>query len=157
MNFKEIKKLYVEARENEKIKIIDYLLKENFIILNMEDKEATNPHKTGSGIKNYTSGKRIHSYDLSNWKWIFAEKNNIKYLVLLQSFDKDPKTKNRHILMDRIGIYRYSNLDLSKESIAQGCFDNLYNTGIDLPMDDDKLCKLCNMLEKLNEDNKIIE
>lgn len=42
MNFDEIRGLYEAAREKEKNNIIDWLVENNFIILNMNAKEAKN-------------------------------------------------------------------------------------------------------------------
>ena len=43
----------------EKNNIIDWLVENNFIILNMNDKEAKKPYQTGSGSRNYTARKTI--------------------------------------------------------------------------------------------------
>jgi len=130
MDFSEAKRQYVSARQEQKNKIIDWLIKEGFTILTMSGEAASAPYRTGSGLKNYTAGSRISAYDLSNWKWISARKNDSEYLISLQAFDIDPSTRDRHILMDRIGIYTYDKGNYD----PQECVEKMVNTGIDLPM-----------------------
>lgn len=146
MDFKDIRDLYENVREKEKHKIIQWLEDENYEVLNMNGEKAKRPNKTGSGQKHYTSGNTIKEFDLSNWKWISVEKNNLEYTISLQAFNVDPKTRNRHILMDRIGIYvcNYG------EYNAEECFEKMQDTGIDLPMTEEKFTELQKKIEEFS-------
>ncbi len=56
-----------------------------------------------------------------------------KYHIALQAYDKDKDSENIHVLMDRLGIYKYdrcNNSDLSFDKIE----DKMINANIDLPM-----------------------
>ena len=132
MDFQLAKKNYVDAREKQKKEIIKVLLEEGYSILNMDGNKSSKPYLTGSGQSNYTSRGTIESYDLSNWKWISArnEEQALDFIISLQAFDIDAKTQNRHVLMDRIGLFIYN----MKEYNATECFTHMINTGIDLPM-----------------------
>ena len=70
----------------------------------------------------------------------------MKLILLLQAFDIDLKTRNRHILMDRIGLYVYN---INKYD-AYECFTNMLNTGIDLPMTKEKFDKLKGIMYNTN-------
>ncbi|MDD4508275.1 hypothetical protein SAMN04515656_11525 [Eubacterium aggregans] len=142
MDFKEIKRLYIRERQNQKNAIVDWLLSEGFNILTMSGKISISPHLTGSGKTTYTSDSRIKSYDLSNWKWISARNGEREYLISLQAFDIDPKTRDRHVLMDRIGIYIYPRGKYNPED----CVEKMINTDIDLPMDQEKFVLLRKLL-----------
>lgn len=146
MNFNEIRGLYEVAREKEKNNIIDWLVENNFIILNMNDKEAKKPYQTGSGSRNYTARKTIKKYDLSNWKWISAKKGEWQYIISLQTFDIDPENGDRHVLMDRLGIYKCNNGKYNSEE----CFQKMINTGIDLPMTLNKFKDLKSAIDKVD-------
>ncbi|MEG0778327.1 MAG: hypothetical protein RSG55_05725 [Oscillospiraceae bacterium] len=142
MDFKSIKDLYTDARQTQKKEIIDWLLKEGFTILTMSGEIAKSPYATGSGKKGYSANSSIKPYDLRNWKWISARKANVDFVISLQAFDIDPKTHDRHMLMDRIGVYTYH----SNEYSPKDCFEKMDNTGIDLPMTAAKYTLLKNAL-----------
>lgn len=132
MNFEEIKDLYEQSRECERVSIVKRLLEAGF----------TASLKGGKGIANYTSGGTIAPYDLRNFKYIEAAKNGVKHLISLQSFDVDPNSQNRHILMDRLGVYTYTGK--YNPSDAQ---TKMRSTNVDLPMNNDKMKALIAMLE----------
>lgn len=138
MDFQKIKRQYVSARQEQKNEIVDWLLEEGFDILTMTGKIAASPHATGSGKTTYTADLQIKPYDLSNWKWISVRKDTVDYVISLQAFDIDPKTHDRHVLMDRIGVYAYH----SGEYDPEACVKEMINTGIDLPMTKDKYALL---------------
>lgn len=132
--FIKAKQQYNDCREAERKKIISYLKEEGFEILK---------ERGGRGAKNYTAGKTLESpYDLSNWKWIEAAMDGINYCITLQAFDRDPNTGNRHVLMDRIGVYTYAKYN------AEDAYKNMVTTEIDLPMDDEKLKMLVEFLKR---------
>ena len=145
-DFQTIKNEYTKAREKEKRKIID-ALKENkkLAFLTVENKVTNYPYKTGSGDINYTNRSTIKPYDLSNWKWISvrAEELGVDFLVSLQAFDVDEDSKNTHVLMDRIGLYIHKKDRYNPKE----CFKNMINTGIDLPMNEEKLEKLKELID----------
>ncbi|MGF7012230.1 hypothetical protein M2145_002878 [Lachnospiraceae bacterium PF1-21] len=143
MSFLEIKKIYTEERQKQKNELIDWLRNEGYVILTMEGDEASKPHSTGSGKSMYTADSGIKAYDLSNWKWITARQGNKELLLSLQAFDIDPKTKDRHVLMDRIGIYFYKSGKYNPEE----CVKEMINTGIDLPMNSEKYVLLKEIID----------
>lgn len=139
MDFLEIKKLYNEARTQERNNISYFFRKQG-------DFETDKP-SARAGVKNYSSGGRLmEEYDLSNWKWVCVKRNHVHFLISLQTFDRDPRTGNLHILMDRIGIYAYvgsySSIDAQTKMMA---------TNIDLPLDNNKLNELRQILLDLSE------
>ena len=131
-NFIDSKNKYVELRNVERNNIIEFLKTNGYCI-----KKAG-----GKGRKNYTSNNTLKiPYDLSNWKWIDAEKEDVCYLISLQAFDLDIISGNYHVLMDRLGVYKYTQYN-SKEA-----FENMVITDIELPMNDEKMCKLLEYLQ----------
>lgn len=122
LKFQEIKTLYTKAREAERLGIVNRLIRAGF-------KAAT---RGGAGRPDYTSAGRIDAYDLRNWKYIEAEKNGVKHLISLQSFDQDPRSKNLHVLYDRVGIYSYTKYD------PHAALSKMRTTSIELPMDEEK-------------------
>lgn len=139
MDFLDIKKMYNEARRVERNDISRYLKESKcFEIERTPARQGTN---------GYTSGGRLYNkYDLSNWKWICVKRNNVHFFISLQSFERDPKTGNLHVLMDRIGIYAYtgdySPIDAQTKMMV---------TEIELPMNKEKLEKLKEILIDLSE------
>lgn len=139
MNFLEIKKRYIEARTEERNTISRFFRKQ-------DDFEMDDP-AARAGKENYNSGKRLmKEYNLSNWQWVSVKRNDVHFLISLQTFDRDPKTGNFHILMDRIGIYayggNYSPIDVQTQMLI---------TNIELPLDENKLIELGQILRDLSE------
>ena len=64
----------------------------------------------------------------------------------LQTFDYDPKTGNLHVLMDRIGIYVYGD-----NYSAVDARENMMITNIELPLNENKLEELANIIKELSE------
>lgn len=90
--FNESKEAYVNQREDERTYIAHYLERQGFTVSfgsgRETSKEITDP-----------------TFDYSNWKWVQAIKGDKYYYISLQAFDRDPSSKNFHVLMDRIGVY----------------------------------------------------
>ncbi len=136
--FLEIKDIYNKRREEERIKLRDYLIQEGFSGIS----ERGN---AGKGIGKYTSGKRLElPYDLSNWKYVEASSGNVQYLISLQTFDIDPRSHNVHSLIDRIGIYSYVGRYDAEKAMA-----NMKITDIELPLSNEKLERLCQILKAI--------
>ena len=137
--FLEIKEKYNSLREYERNKIIKYLSEKGFEV----------SYNGGKGRLNYTNnGKLEKSYDLTNWKWVNATKENIKYFISLQAFDRDASSKNYHVLMDRIGICAFSN------EKKPDYFNLMETTSLELPLGeqdlDELLKKMINMGQTIN-------
>ena len=113
-----------ELREEERMGIVNHLASKGF--------RVSKDPRAGKGKDNYTSGGTIAEYNLSNWKYIDASINNHKVFISLQAFDKDPNSKNHHVLENRLGIYVYDKYDPEK------AFSEMVTTDIDLPMNDEK-------------------
>lgn len=139
MDFEEIKKMYNDARRKERNKISKFFRKH----IDFETEEPA----ARQGIKEYTSGRRlVKKYDLSNWKWVCIKRNDVHFFISLQSFERDPKTGNLHVLMDRIGIYAYTGDYSPIEAQTK-----MMTTNIELPIDDIKLNELAKILKDLSE------
>lgn len=138
MNFQDAKDTYTRFREDERIKIVKHLKDNGY--------DVVSGSHAGKGIAKYTSGKRMNlSFDLSNWKYIEAYKDNNLFFISLQAFDVDPVSNNHHILMDRLGIYKYTGHELKdrkKNYIAYDALTKMTVTDIELPMNDSKLKQL---------------
>lgn len=137
--FLETKEKYNSLREYERKKIINYLSEKGFKV----------SYNGGNGRPNYTNGGKMKkSYDLTNWKWVDATKENIKYFISLQAFDMDTTSKNYHVLMDRIGICAFSNGE------KPDYFNLMETTSLELPLGeqdlDELLKKMINMGRTIN-------
>lgn len=139
MTFQQIKEEYNKARTIERNKISKFFRQQK--VFEMENPSAR------SGVKRYTSGGRLmEEYDLSNWKWVCVKRNNVHFFISLQAFERDPNTGNPHVLMDRIGIYAYTG-DYSPTDAQI----KMHTTNIELPIDDNKLKELHDILIDLSE------
>ncbi|MFT4445348.1 hypothetical protein [Parvimonas sp. G1967] len=91
--FKDVKDKYNTLRNNERQKIVNAFKKHNF--------EA----RRNQATSRYTSRKQISpSFNLKNWKWVEAYRDGYTVLIGLQAIERDSKTKNIHVLFDRISI-----------------------------------------------------
>lgn len=150
--FEQAKEKYAACRKAQLKLIIDYLESIGFTV---------RPQKGGCGRKNYgAQGKQPRfsiAYNLSNWMYIDVEKSGKSFMISLQPFDLDsnPRSKNYHVLMDRIGIYIYA-LDNKSKRTADAIV-RMLSTDIDLPMDEVKLEKLGCLLDKIIKYQKQIE
>lgn len=140
MDFTEIRDQYNELRRKERNIIVNYLRNHVFF----KNKAKINAR---NGSQKYNSGQRLKTkYDLRNWLWIDLAINDVNFLLSLQTFDYDPKTGNLHVLMDRIGIYVYGD-----NYSAVDARENMMITNIELPLNENKLEELANIINKLSE------
>lgn len=168
-NFSDIKKLYVEARENQRRRIIDYLAEQkdskgDWLFKN--DKgipyaECSNKYSGGMGRSTYGKTRFQQAYNLNNWKYIETQCDNTLVHISLQSFDIDPNSGNIHTLMDRIGLYFYSgtpekikmNLNGKKLSVTD-YFLKMQTTELELPLSDENLAMLVSLIKDGVQKNK---
>lgn len=140
MEFNEIRNAYIDAREAERRKIVNFFKereKEGFTVC----------ANGGSGAANYKSQGRLkEEFDLRIWKWVEIEKNSVHFLISLQPFERDKNNNDLHVLMDQIGIYVYTG-DYS----ATDAQTKMMVTQIGLPMDVEKLNKLAEIIKSLSE------
>ncbi len=141
--FEQIKNAYNEAREAQRGELIEALNEKGF--RNLKGKEISK--SGGKGKKDYTNKNTINQFDLSNWKWVSCSKDGFNYFISLQAFDQDIKSKNRHVLFDRIGVYKYKG-----KYNAYDAFYTMENTNIDLPLNEEKIEKLVKFMETLYEE-----
>lgn len=90
------------------------------------------------------------SFNLSNWKYIEAYKENHLHFISLQAFDVDPTSGNLHVLMDRLGIYKYAGCNLNdrkKNYVAYDALTKMTVTDIELPLNDAKLDRLIEYMQ----------
>lgn len=154
-DFKKARETYNNLRNIERQKIVNKLKKENFIA------------KGRQGTWNYTSqGKIKRSYNLGLWKWIVATKGDITAVISLQTIEQDSKTKNIHVLFDRISIDVFKDNEknvLSENSDSyfssikprynvENEFDSAFFekaiTDLELPLEDADLDSLLAIIEK---------
>lgn len=96
-SFLEARAAYHEQRKHQRQLIATALTSAGF--------KVTNGHRAGKGVENYVSGGELsRPYDLSNWLWVKGTRDGLRVTVTLQVLDQDPKSKNIHALIDRIGI-----------------------------------------------------
>lgn len=141
----DIKNEYKKYRNIEKKKLVEVLKRNGY--------KATDKKGTGHGRENYTNGHTIKEYDLSNWIWLTGEKkddsNSIIVDVYFQSFDTDIRSKNTHVLFDRLS---YSFSINGKES-------GIISTDYDLPLEEADYQKLIliieSEIEKAAKDQKL--
>lgn len=134
--FIEAKEKYNSLREYERKKILTYLSENGFKVSYMG----------GAGRSNYTNGGELEkSYNLTNWKWIDASKEESKYFISLQAFDKDKSSNNFHVLMDRIGICKFS-----KENNKPDYFSLMQTTSLELPLEKKDLAELIKIIDNMN-------
>ncbi len=154
-NFEEIKKLYNDVRNIERQKIVKKLVESQF-------------NATGhQGTWNYTSrGKIKPSYNLGMWKWIVAKRGDITAVISLQTLEQDSKTKNIHVLFDRISVDVFEDnegniLSESSDSYFQSVksrynVENEFDSGfvektimdLELPLGEDDLERLVDIIER---------
>ncbi len=146
--FVEVKKDYEKCRAAQRIIFMDYLEKKaGFNIVRGGGKG-----RTDYGIRKKTQGFSI-GYDLANWKYIDCEKAGVRLLVSLQTFDRDPRNNDYHVLMDRIGIYIYA----QGSNETSDAIERMLATNIDLPMNETKLEMLEHLLNKIIDGEKEVE
>lgn len=158
-NFEEIKKLYNDVRNIERQKIVKKLVQRQF-------------NATGrQGTWNYTSRSKIKpSYNLGMWKWIVARRGDIAAVISLQTLEQDSETKNIHVLFDRISVDVFKDnerntLSEKSDSYFQSVklrynVENEFDSGfvektitdLELPLGDDDLEDLINIIEKKIEE-----
>jgi hypothetical protein len=142
--FNAVKARYTELRSLERERIIKAMVSRGYRIMNMTyTKELSDPYnkRAGRGLSHYTSDGRIATYNLSNWMWINAMKNQCYISVSLNSLDIDEKTGNIHALFDRLSIYCQCSDENAKEEI----------TRFDLPFSDDELEEFMTELDRFIE------
>lgn len=136
--FNMIKNNYKQARYDECTELASFLREKGFSA------------RVSHGKENYTSGRNLSKpFDLSNWLLINASKNNVNFVISFQAFDKDPNSKNLHVLMDRIGIYAYT----GKYS-AVDAQTKMITTSFNLPLYNDDMESIAKTLDSLCEDTQ---
>ena len=134
-NFKEIKAAYKEARLAERKKLAKFLKENGFEVKGKKENACL-------GRPDYGRTHLEKLYDNTNWMWIEACKDDALYYVIsFQAFDQDPGSKNRHVLMDRIGIYKYEcdsfeaeQDDKTSKYNADDAFHHMRTSPYDLPL-----------------------
>lgn len=153
-DFNAIREEYNRARNIERQKIVNKLKSRDF---------KASGHQ---GTWNYTSRGQIKpGYNLGIWKWIVAQKGDVTAVISLQTLEQDSKTKNIHVLFDRISIDVFKDSDQNILSeISDSYFQSIksrYNveneydsefvkqiiTDFELPLGEDELTKIVEMIE----------
>lgn len=131
--FEQLKIAYEQARDTERINLAIALAK--FLTDNKELKDKLRVvygGRAGKGRVNYSSGKRIKEYDLSNWKWVeVTDDDDFECIVSLNMPDTDPRSGNSHVLFDRVGLL------VSYRINDSYYYETAIHTNIDLPLTDE--------------------
>lgn len=131
--FRKLKDGYEQARDTERINLAIALAK--FLTDNKELKDKLRVvygGRAGKGRVNYSSGKRIKEYDLSNWKWVeVTDDDDFECIVSLNMPDTDPRSGNSHVLFDRVGLL------VSYRINDSYYYETAIHTNIDLPLTDE--------------------
>lgn len=153
--FKYIKKKYNELRNEERQKIVKKLRTRGF---NANGHQGTSKYKSRGKIK--------PSYNLGMWKWIVARKETITAVISLQTLEQDSKTKNIHVLFDRISVDVFKDnegnvLSENNDSYIQSIksrynVENEFDPGfvekviteLELPLEDKDLESLVDIIEE---------
>ena len=137
MAFERIRENYYEARRDQLAYLSRSLAKEPEII----------KCRVKCGSDKYNSKGRMESkYDMRVWRWLDVDINEVHFVVTIQPFEKDSSTSNKHVLMDRIGIYAYIGEYSPIEAQTQ-----MLITDISLPLDINKVDKIKAILKDLSE------
>lgn len=133
MPFNHVRAAYELLREQERLKLKDYLSKDTEIAAKFEFK--TGPGE-GRGRPDYTLGEQITPYDLSNWKWIelegTGEAEGFNCVISFNMPTIDPSSKRPACLYDRMGLKINDKKDVY--------------TGIDLPLTKKKMEQIAQLV-----------
>ena len=86
VDFKNIKDKYNNLRRQNKEFISLKLKEEGFVVCRSDGKEAFNFLSCGQGAKEYTNNGTIKPYDLSNFQYVYAKRNNFDIYILWNRF-----------------------------------------------------------------------
>lgn len=130
--FEKLKDSYEQARDTERIHLAVALAKSLMDNTELKDKlRVVYGGRAGKGRVNYSSGKRIKEYDLSNWKWVeVTDDDDFECIVSLNMPDTDPRSGNSHVLFDRVGLL------VSYRINDSYYYETAIHTNIDLPLDE---------------------
>lgn len=135
--FNSAREAYRDARNEQRKIIADALKAAGFAV-----KSRGN---AGRGLVNYTSGGRLAPpFNLSNWMWVEAYRNDVIVLVTLQTLDQDPNSMNVHALIDRVGIGVFRESD----TVAEDPLYERRTTSFQLPLSDESLAQLIARVEQ---------
>lgn len=141
--FEEVKKAYVEKREEERVKLKNYL--KNYFI---EDDRITVSSYGGKGRPNYTSGGELKSspFNLNNWKWVEVRQKEEKLnscIISLNMLEEDNNSGNKHALYDRVGFIVHTK---NKEPDIMADRRS-WITSIELPLEDSDKEKIAQIVK----------
>lgn len=144
--FDNVKNEYEEMREYERTGLVKYLAD----FLKNDNRFKVKKGSSGKGKRNYSSAKRFGDdvYELSNWKWVevtIPERDNHSCVISLNMLERDPNSGNEHALYDRIGFFVCG----SDETYGVKVDERQMITNIDLPLDEDKMNKIQNILQEV--------
>lgn len=158
-SFNDAKAAYKKARNDEKKKLIDVLTHRGY----------TANNRGGRGFLKYTNNSKIKTYDFTNWMWLNGRKTcmisknpiDLTVTVYFQSSNYDKRTKNTHVLFDRLsysislkGKNKLINDVIKKEKQNK----KIFKTSYDLPLSVSDYELLVDVIEnKINDIKKSIE
>lgn len=135
MMFQYIRTVYEALREEERIKLNEYL-RESKVIADAKLRVVAGG-LAGKGSYRYKSNRKVRAVDLRNWKWVEVKsKDGFDCVISLNMLDFDPKTKNIHSLYDRIGFV------LSPDP------KDWVHTSIDLPLSEEDMKEIARLVKE---------
>lgn len=145
IDFDEIKRCYINARNEQRKSLIDSLVNEK------NGYSVVTRGRAGRGSTKYTSGKSLTpTYDLSNHMWIEASKSiendndEVHFLISFNPYEVDKNSDNPHHLYDRIGVQAYI-----EENTVENMRTDMIITKWSLPLDDKERDDFINYLDKI--------
>lgn len=137
MAFKEAKDEYKQQREEQRESLAQFLAKDAGLPNGLR---VVSGARAGRGIENYTCGKRIKEYNLSNWKWVeITDDSDFECIVSLNMPNVDPSSRTPLSLFDRIGL-------LVSYHKNGNYYETKIYTDIDLPLDETEKEKIAGLV-----------
>ena len=158
-SFSNAKTAYKKARNVEKKKLIHVLTHRGY----------TANNRGGRGFLKYTNNSTIKTYDFTNWMWLNGRKTltisknpvDLTVTVYFQSENYDDRTKNNHVLFDRLS---YSISLKGKNKLINDAINDevnrkkMFPTSYDLPLEPSDYELLVDDIEnKINDIKNSIE
>lgn len=133
MPLRYIRTVYEALREEERIKLNEYL-RESKAIADANLRVVAGG-SAGKGSYRYACRGKVQPFDLRNWKWVEVKsKDGFDCVISLNMLDIDPRTKSVHSLYDRIGFV------FSSDPKDWHCTD------YELPLNDDEREKIAQLV-----------
>lgn len=148
--FNDVKNRYAKLREDERTRLRDSLIE---LLKDQGLKVVKSGGNEGKGIKNYGRKRFVKGFDLRNWKYVeVIDDKHFRALIVLNTPDIDPSSRNIHALYDRIGIrftwFKSAKVGGRKDTEIKLLETEWIDTGVDLPLTDKTIRIIADLIEK---------